>query len=150
MPTATHMKCARHIYANMRNTHPGKVVHKYFWIACKAYNEGKFNWAMNKLRDARPAAYRWLMEIPLEMWDRHKFDRSLKNDHVTSNVAESFNAWIGEFRGKPVYECMDGIRAKLMVRMQEKKEEGLHMVGSVCPATLAKLWETWRNLLDAR
>lgn len=57
VPHAMHRKCARKIYANMRSQHPGVLVKKYFWIACKAYNEGRFNWAMNKLKDTRPGAH---------------------------------------------------------------------------------------------
>ena len=140
IPNATHRKCARHILANMSANHPGKSVQKYFWIACKAYNAGKFNWAMQKLQDVRPGAYRWLMEIPSEQWARHMFDASLKNVHVTSNVAESFNAWIRPFRGLPIYNLMDGIRGKVMARLERKRRQGLQMEGLMCSNTQEKLF----------
>ena len=85
------------------------------------------------------------MDIPVGMWARHKFDCELKNDHVTSNVAESFNAWIGEFRGLSIYKAMEGIRGKLMDRMEKKRIEGERMRGITCPNTQKRLRENKEN-----
>ncbi|KAL0277968.1 UNVERIFIED_CONTAM: hypothetical protein Sradi_7308700, partial [Sesamum radiatum] len=39
---------------------------------------------------------------------RHAFDERLKNDHVTNNISESFNHWVGDLRSKPVLTLVDG------------------------------------------
>lgn len=79
------------------------------------------------------------------MWATHKFSTTLKNDHVTSNVAQSFNAWISEFRDKPIYTTMDGIRGRLMVRMHNKRKESMEMNGLTCPTTQDNLFDNREN-----
>ena len=72
-----------------------------FWTAAKAYNEFLFNNAMHRIRVNNEAAYDWLMSKPKEMWARHAYDPRIKIDHVTNNMTESFNQWVGELRAKP-------------------------------------------------
>ncbi|KAL0387943.1 UNVERIFIED_CONTAM: hypothetical protein Sradi_2676100 [Sesamum radiatum] len=63
VPHAINRKCARHIYANLRQTQPGVMVKKLFWGAARAYNASDFNSAMLALRNHKPAAHDWLMNI---------------------------------------------------------------------------------------
>ncbi|KAL0289962.1 UNVERIFIED_CONTAM: hypothetical protein Sangu_2594100 [Sesamum angustifolium] len=81
----------------------------------------------------KPAAYEWLLKIPAEMWSRHAFDPRIKNDHVTNNISESFNHWGGELRSKPILTLVDGLRAKLMSRLQKRKQKGIKWSGLVVP-----------------
>ncbi|KAL0400137.1 UNVERIFIED_CONTAM: hypothetical protein Sradi_2357000 [Sesamum radiatum] len=88
---------------------------------------------MYKVKELKPAAYDWLLKIPAEQWSRHAFDPRLKNDHVTNNISESFNHWVGELRGKPVLTLLDGLRAKLMSRLQNRREKALKWSNSIVP-----------------
>ncbi|KAL6967913.1 hypothetical protein U1Q18_052435 [Sarracenia purpurea var. burkii] len=48
---------------------------------------------MNGIKDVNEDAHKWLMDLPLHTWARHKFDQHVKNDHVINNITESFNNW---------------------------------------------------------
>ncbi|KAL0432015.1 UNVERIFIED_CONTAM: hypothetical protein Sradi_0827500 [Sesamum radiatum] len=70
---------------------------------------------------------------------RHAFDERLKNDHDTNNISESFNHWVGDLRSKPVLTLLDGLRTKLMCRLQKRKLKGLKMSGDLVPNVVKEL-----------
>ncbi|KAB2632507.1 hypothetical protein D8674_028754 [Pyrus ussuriensis x Pyrus communis] len=55
----------------------------------------------------------FLKTPPKENWAAAHFP-SPKYSEMCSNVAESFNAWIVDQRFLPIYQMLDGIRAKIM------------------------------------
>ncbi|KAK4441601.1 hypothetical protein Salat_0495000 [Sesamum alatum] len=69
----------------------------------------------------------------------HAFHSALKNDRVTNNIVESFNHWVGELRPKPVLTLLDGLRAKLINRLQIRYERGRRWDNVVTPFVLKKL-----------
>ncbi|KAL0333133.1 UNVERIFIED_CONTAM: hypothetical protein Scaly_2214800 [Sesamum calycinum] len=133
VPHAINRRCARHIYANFRSQFAGTALKRYFWQAARSYSAAGFNFALYKIKELKPAAYEWLLKIPAEMWSRHAFDPRIKNDHVTNNISESFNHWVGELRSKPILTLVDGLRAKLMSRLQKRKQKGIKWSGLVVP-----------------
>ena len=100
------------------------MLRQLFWQASRAYTEVNFKEAMAKIKDLKPAAHEWLEKIPYHLWSRHAFPTDLKNDHITNNIAESFNHWIGDLRGKNVLTLLDNIRSKLMSRLLKRFEKG--------------------------
>ncbi|KAL0405450.1 UNVERIFIED_CONTAM: hypothetical protein Slati_3858900 [Sesamum latifolium] len=139
VPNAVNRRCARHIYANFRGQFAGAALKKYFWQAARSYYAAGFNFALHKIKGLKPAAYDWLLKIPAEMWSRHAFDERLKNDHVTNNISESFNHWVRDLRSKPVLTLVDGLRTKLMCRLQKRKLKGLKMSGDLVPNVVKEL-----------
>ncbi|KAK4393965.1 hypothetical protein Sango_1867300 [Sesamum angolense] len=133
VPNAVNRRCARHIYANFRGQFAGAALKRYFWQAARSYNVAGFNFALHKIKELKPVAYDWLLNIPAEMWSRHAFDERLKNDHVTNNISESFNHWVEDRRSKPMLTLVDGLRTKLMCRLQKRKLKGLKMSGDLVP-----------------
>ncbi|KAL0305351.1 UNVERIFIED_CONTAM: hypothetical protein Sangu_3036500 [Sesamum angustifolium] len=131
VPHAINRRCARHIYANFRSQFAGTALKRYFWQAARSYSAAGFNFALYKIKELKPAAYEWLLKIPAEMWSRHAFDPRIKNDHVTNNISESFNHWVGELRSKPILTLVDGLRAKLMSRLQKRKQKGIKWVWDI-------------------
>ncbi|KAL0339183.1 UNVERIFIED_CONTAM: hypothetical protein Sangu_1440400 [Sesamum angustifolium] len=101
--------------------------------AARSYDVVGFNFAMYKVKELKPTAYDWLLKIPVEQWSRHAFDPRLKNDHVTNNISESFNHWVGELRSKPVLTLLDGLRAKLMSHLQKQREKALKWSNFIVP-----------------
>ncbi|KAL0346023.1 UNVERIFIED_CONTAM: hypothetical protein Sradi_4433600 [Sesamum radiatum] len=138
VPNAINRKCCRHIYANFRQQLAGMMLKKYFWQAARSYTVSGFNFVMFKLKEHKPAAYEWLKNIPVHMWARHAFDVRLKNDHVTNNLSESFNNWVGDLRSKPVLSLLDGLRAKIMSRLHKRFQKGCTMQSEVVTNVLNK------------
>ena len=54
---------------------------------------------MAELASISEDAHKWLEGHPKELWARHLIGTKLKSDHVTNNIAESFNSWINKVRG---------------------------------------------------
>ncbi|KAF8408354.1 hypothetical protein HHK36_007503 [Tetracentron sinense] len=139
IPEATHRVCCRHLYNNFKKRFPGLKLRNFFWVAARAYNNRVFNFAMDKMKRERKEAYEWLMEKPMHSWSRHAFDPKVRSDHVTNNMTESFNQWIGDLRDKPILTLVDSIRVKLMDRIQCRYEKACSWESLVTPKIKRKM-----------
>lgn len=139
VPHAVNRRCARHILANFRLKFLGRQLRKMFWMAARSYNSYGYDKAMKKVKEINSAAYEWLIQSDPHMWSRSKYPTDLKNDHVTNNIAESFNAWIGEFRDKNVLLLLEGIRKKVMTRMHTRRQKRLNWTNEIMPKILKKI-----------
>ncbi|KAL0444555.1 UNVERIFIED_CONTAM: hypothetical protein Slati_2178200 [Sesamum latifolium] len=68
----------------------------------------------------------------------------MKNDHDTNNISESFNHWVSDLRGKPILTLVDGLRSKLMSRLQKRKQKGASWKGTIVP-NVVKLLNNMRE-----
>ncbi|KAL3529567.1 hypothetical protein ACH5RR_008889 [Cinchona calisaya] len=141
VPPAINRKCCRHILSNFRGKFPGALPKQLFWQAAWSYNEQNFKEAMVKMKALKLEAYEWLDKVPTKLWARHAFPTDLKNAHITNNIFESFNNWVGDLRGKPVLTLVDSIRAKLMNRLQKRFEKACMFKNKVVPHVRKKLNE---------
>ncbi|XP_074298568.1 uncharacterized protein LOC141629472 [Silene latifolia] len=143
LPEASRRICARHLYANFKQEWPGDLLKNYFWIASKAHNGFVFTKAMEQIKKNSVAAYNYLMDVPLELWARHKFDQSVKVGEVTNNLVESFNASIRELRGLPILSMLEGLRRKCMKNMHKKRNAVTKWNSSVCPRVKEMCDRAW-------
>ncbi|KAL3522168.1 hypothetical protein ACH5RR_015002 [Cinchona calisaya] len=72
-----------------------------------------FDWLVEFL-DGFPANRPWAFMTDRQKV-RHSFLADLKNNHITNNIAESFNNWVGKFRGKPILTLMESLRSCTML-----------------------------------
>ncbi|KAK1572231.1 hypothetical protein Q3G72_029394 [Acer saccharum] len=84
-------------------------------------------------------ARKWLDKIDSIHWSRHRFDTSIKSDHVTNNMTESFNSMLGEHRAKTYLCLLEYIRMMVMKRFQERKEACNRWTFELPPTVKAKL-----------
>ncbi|KAF8408008.1 hypothetical protein HHK36_007148 [Tetracentron sinense] len=139
VPEATHRVCGRHLYNNFKKKFPGLNLRNHFWVAARAYNSRVFNFAMDKMKRDKKDAYEWLIEKPLHSWSRHAFDPRVRSDHVTNNMTESFNQWVGDLRGKPILTLVDSLRVKLMGRIHCRYDKACAWESLVTPKIRQKL-----------
>ncbi|KAH7860159.1 hypothetical protein Vadar_010052 [Vaccinium darrowii] len=125
LPQATHKKCSRHIFCNFKSRFPGLEMRKQFWKAARAYCRRDFNMAMDIIKEYSVDAHEYLSKLEPHEWSKHAFDDRVKSDHITNNFAESFNNWIGKLRNKPILTLLEGIRSKIMCRMQKRYQKAL-------------------------
>lgn len=140
--------CARHLYANFRANFPGPKLRKLFWISVKAYLEQDFDDAMEKIKQTDPAAYTWLMEKcgeHVSTWARHGFDTTSKMDHVTNNMSESFNAFLGKMRKMPIITLLEWYRRKTMKRFFTRYNKALNWKTKLPPNVNAKVEKNQRE-----
>ncbi|XP_073353557.1 uncharacterized protein [Aegilops tauschii subsp. strangulata] len=122
-PNCNQRFCLRHLYANFQNAgFRGEDLKKFMDNASYAYNEHKFNIAMNGLRAESEEAWEWLPAIPKKTWARHGFYTNCKTDLVVNNLSEVFNKYILDVRRKPIRTMCDGIKDKQMVRWHRNRE----------------------------
>ncbi|XP_075654909.1 uncharacterized protein LOC142625087 [Castanea sativa] len=136
-PGASHRLCCRHIYSNFMVKFLGLMLKIDLWAAAKAYNEFLFNKAIQCIRVNNEATYVWLMSKPKEMWARHAYDPRIKIDHVTNNMEESFNQWVGDLRAKPALTMLYGIQIKNMGRINKRFEKA-NISNSLLTPTIKK------------
>ncbi|KAL5802961.1 hypothetical protein ACOSQ4_031266 [Xanthoceras sorbifolium] len=144
-PFATTRFCARHIYANFRLKHSGQKFKTLFWMCSRSSNLFEFNDAMAEIGRVNIDARTWLDKINPIHWSRHAFDQSIKCDHVTNNMTESFNNMLGDHRAKTFLQLLEFIRRMVMKRFQKRKEECLGWKIEIPPSVSKKILMASKN-----
>ena len=99
MPRALHSLCAFHISQNVAQRY-GRQAASHVWRVANASTPGEYDSALAALAQVSLGAAHYLEDIPREHWVRAFFALP-RFGHVTSNVAESVNAWLLEQRSQP-------------------------------------------------
>ncbi|XP_006849479.2 uncharacterized protein LOC18439247 [Amborella trichopoda] len=94
-----------------------------FWKAARKATIGGFEKMMFNIQYADLEAYDWINNIPPKFWADAYFSRSIYN-HLTSNMVESFNAWILSAQKKLIITMCEEIMIQLRTRFEEKRELG--------------------------
>ncbi|XP_043705320.1 uncharacterized protein LOC122655165 [Telopea speciosissima] len=131
--------CCRHLYNNFKASFPGLLLKSLFWKAAQVSSAWVYERAIEKMKDTNVEAHDWLLSNPPSTWSRHAFDTGAKCDHVTNNMIESFNNWIGPMRNKTILSLIDDIRAKVMIRLRKKYIFACSLEGKVTPSVKKKL-----------
>ncbi|ERN01960.1 uncharacterized protein LOC18430058 [Amborella trichopoda] len=118
-----------------------EVLPMLFWNAARKVTIGGFEKIIFDIQCANLEAYDWIKNIPPKFWADAYFLGS-RYSHLTSNMAESFNAWILSAREKPIITICEEIRIQLMTRFEEKRELGNTWSGMLVPKP--------QELLDTR
>ncbi|KAJ0052854.1 hypothetical protein Pint_01510 [Pistacia integerrima] len=85
----------------------------------KAANRPDFIKAMGSVKDVDEGVYKWLLENEPDQWSRHAFDTTTKSYHITNNMSECFNSWLGEDRKLPILSLLELYRCRVMKRSDE-------------------------------
>jgi hypothetical protein len=139
LPKAEHRMCARHIYANWRKKHRHHEFQKMFWAIAKSCNREDFMYNKAKLAQKTPEGAKDIMKTDPKHWARSFFELGVKCESVDNNLCESFNHAIIDARFYPIITMLEKIRGKVFVRVQEQREKGAKMHGTICPAIFKKL-----------
>jgi hypothetical protein len=131
--------CARHIYANWRKKYRHHEFQKMFWAIAKSCNREDFMYNKAKLAQKTPDGAKDIMKTDPKHWARSFFEVGVKCESVDNNLCESFNHAIIDARFYPIVSMLERIRVKALVRIQEQREKGAKMQGTICPAIFKKL-----------
>ncbi|XP_058776102.1 uncharacterized protein LOC131650408 [Vicia villosa] len=146
-PYAKHRYCCNHLLNNFKLKFRTLLLSTQFWTVAMAYNEFMFEKAMEKLKNISVEAANWMLdrERPKNMWARHTIDSVCKSDHVTNNVTESFNSWLGDDRKKTILSMIESITCRLMARFQKIYEKGCEFNNIVTPKIIKVLDTTMQD-----
>lgn len=145
LPQAEHRLCARHIFANFRKEFNGVEFRHLFWTAAKASYQGLFDSTMEKVKEANPEAYNYLMEKNPHAWSRSFFDVGRDCEACENGLCESFNSHIRKSRKKAIIGLLEGIRKYVMYRNNTTRIKAEKWEDVICP-NIRKILELYKRV----
>ncbi|CAH9085308.1 unnamed protein product [Cuscuta epithymum] len=133
LPEVEHRRCARHIYAIWRRSHPGIELQRQFWKCCKAASKREFEQNLEGLKSLSPTAHEDILKVDPKFWCRAFFDRSIKCETVDNNLCEAFNGAIVPARSQLGYSQLEYIRKLVMQRLTKNRDLADKWVGQLGP-----------------
>ncbi|KAM0886917.1 hypothetical protein ACQ4PT_029382 [Festuca glaucescens] len=143
-PAADQRECFRHLMGNFAKKFKGDVYR--MWPAARAYRPQVFNYHMNKVIAESPEVDAYLKMYHNLKWMRCLFDPSIKCDYINNNLAESFNAWIKDYKDLPVDELADKAREMIMKLFHKWRRIGVKLRGRIIPAVIQQIYNRTRGL----
>ncbi|CAH9126506.1 unnamed protein product [Cuscuta epithymum] len=144
-PNSLKRYCCRHIYANFKKKFSSELLKNTFWRACRSFDVTRSNSNMEELNSLSPQGHEWLMNVPTVCWAKHMFSKHTKCNHVTNNMTESFNNWIGNYRGMPIVRMYEEIRRKIMRLIHKRNMVAQEWKGDLPPIVRKKVIENRAN-----
>jgi transposase-like protein len=97
-PNWEHCFYVHHLQENIKSHHPyPEELRDALWTAASTLSEIEFRYSMVTIKRNYPRVYEYLSAIDWTTWTMC-YARVPKLKQTTSNVAESFNSWIGSER----------------------------------------------------
>jgi hypothetical protein len=128
-PDSPHGYCLRHLHENFHKQFPNKLLKELLYKAARAISEEVFNDIIQQMHDVNPASVKWLLKhADPKHWVEFYFPGH-RYGHITSNIAESLNAWLSEAREKPIMAMFEQIRHQLMEWFSERRQLDLNTEG---------------------
>ncbi|KAL2498884.1 SWIM-type domain-containing protein [Abeliophyllum distichum] len=121
-PTSNHFFCLQHLKGNLRDKFSGggfsnSYRERMVWLfreCAHAPTIALFNQKLEVLkREGGAIVQRFLDGLPFENWS-NAHSVGCRYGEMSSNAAESFNAWIVDCRSLPITRMVDMLRIKLM------------------------------------
>ncbi|XP_077246056.1 uncharacterized protein LOC143885901 [Tasmannia lanceolata] len=106
-----HRYCILHMSANFYSTFKSQVLRRQFVRAAYALRESVFKNEMERIKEMKIEAYKWIEEVPKKNWASVYFPGSRYNE-LPTNAVECFNVILKEARELPITSLVDHIRWK--------------------------------------
>ncbi|KAL2462165.1 MuDR family transposase [Abeliophyllum distichum] len=146
-PTSNHFFCLQHLKGNLRDKFSGggfsnSYRERMVWLfreCAHAPTIPLFNQKLEVLkREGGAIVQRFLDGLPFENWS-NAHSVGCRYGEMSSNAAESFNAWIVDCRRLPITRMVDNMRIKLMNMFVTRRTDSGEWTGVVCPKMIEKL-----------
>src|SRR5579859_7065408 len=132
-PTNPHGYCLRHLEENFHKVFKNSDLKMLLWKAARAMDQDTYNSALADMATIDPKSVPWLLEhADPKHWAELSFDGE-RYGHLTSNIAESLNAWLLKARELPILPLFELLRHQLMdwyVRRQTLERNTLGLLVS--------------------
>src|SRR5437667_201048 len=141
-----HGYCLRHLYENMHKKHKNPQLREHLYNAARAVTKDEFDIAIQRMRDVDPGAVEWLeLQAPKEHWCEYYFAGN-RYGHITSNIAESINAWLLDACEKPILAMLEQIRHQLMDWFTKRRLLDTNVEGILVSSVAAQI----KHILTSR
>ncbi|KAL6898078.1 hypothetical protein ACP4OV_006674 [Aristida adscensionis] len=132
-PDAEHRECIKHLMQNISNKFHG-VSFLDLYAAAFVREPRKFEKYMNSIITACPDVVPWLQKYHSTVWMRSSFNKEVKCDYITNNLAERWKKWVEDLMDLPPIDLADALRVKIMTHFDKRRRVGEKlMVASFLP-----------------
>jgi MULE transposase domain/SWIM zinc finger/MuDR family transposase len=128
-PTNPHGHCLRHLEENFHKQFKNPDLKTLLWTAARAINKDIYDKALENMRTINSKAVDWLLSTTQPIHWAEIYFPGRRYGHLTSNIAESLNAWILEARELPILAMLERIRHQLMKWFAERREAEVETQG---------------------
>jgi hypothetical protein len=141
-PYAERRECFRHLMGNYVKHHAGS---EHMYPAARAYRRDVFEHHVSQVRNVHKIA-EYLDQHHKFLWYRSGFNKDIKCDYITNNMAEVFNNWVKDHKDLPVCDLAEKIREMTMELFHRRRRIGHKLQGIILPSVLAILKARTRGL----
>lgn len=131
-PMAKHYACILHLQRNIVSMFKKKHLASLVSKAARAYRVSDFYKHFNEIKMIDINCADYLIRVGFEHWAR-SHSAGKRYNLMTSNVAESLNAALGEAREYPIVALVEYIRGMLMRWFSVRRESSANCGGVVAP-----------------
>jgi hypothetical protein len=129
-PDSPHSYCYYHLIQNLHARFKGsnnkllrENLEQLFMKVAYSHTVSSYNRNLrNLVAEGKDEIKNFLSELPVEKWCRAFFAGN-RYGEMANSTAESFNAWIREERGLPVFDMLEAIRIREMVQNSQRRAE---------------------------
>lgn len=133
-PHSPHAYCLRHLEDNMHKQFKHPDLKTLLWKAARATTETDFNKCLQDMRLIDPDCVDWLLGTANpEHWADLYF-KGKRYGHLTSNIAEAFNAKLMAAREMPILAMLEEIRHQLMGWFADRRRKEDKTTGAIVSA----------------
>lgn len=86
---------------------------------CRAANKIDFQEAFSQVRLVDERAHKWMIENQSDQWSRFGYDTAFKINHMTNNINETFNNWLGEDKELSILSLLE-LDRRIITRLQSR------------------------------
>jgi hypothetical protein len=139
-PESPHAFCLRHLQDNMHKKFPNGDLIDLLWEAARAKTEAEFERCMADMKAIDPRCVDWLLDESRDPghWADLYF-RGKRYGHLTSNIAEAFNAKILAAREMPILAMLEEIRQQVMGWFADRRRSEDETPGGIVSGVAEKI-----------
>jgi MULE transposase domain/SWIM zinc finger len=145
-PNNPHGYCLLHLEDNFHKQFKNPNVKALLWTAARAISKEGYNKALNDMTAINTKAVDWLCSHTQPVHRAEIYFPGRRYGHLTSNIAESLNAWILEARELPIIVMLERIRQQLMKWFIERR----NLEDSIQGLLIAKIATELNTLATSR
>ncbi|MQL93337.1 hypothetical protein Taro_025973 [Colocasia esculenta] len=110
----------RHMYKAFKKKWPGPTFMVAAWTTARCYTIKGHRSQLFEIEQLDALAVNYLENMGC-VWSRCQFSEKSKCHYITSNLVESWDAFVSDIRGLPIVDMLDGIQQKIMRRRHARR-----------------------------
>jgi hypothetical protein len=120
-PHNAHGYCLRHLEENFHKQFKNAELKSLLWQAARAVSKSEYDAAITNMSSINSRCVKWLTDHAAPVHWAEIYFQGHRYGHLTSNIAESLNAWLKEACEMPILALLKKIHHQLMDWMHARR-----------------------------